>query len=55
MRTLCNINVLKQWNSRIGSCLACVYRDMDARGKFGEYEKSVRVARGAAESDSSFF
>ena len=31
---------------RIGSCLACVYRVMDARGKFGEHERSVRVARG---------
>ena len=39
---------------RIGSCLACVYRVMDARGKFGEHERSVRVARGAAESNSSF-
>ena len=31
---------------RIGSCfrLACVYRVMDARGKFGEHERSVRVA-----------
>ena len=27
---------------------------MDARGKFGEHERSVRVARGAAESNSSF-
>ena len=27
---------------------------MDALGKFGEHEKSVRVARGAAESNSSF-
>ena len=27
---------------------------MDARGKFGEYEKCVRVAWGAAESNSSF-
>ena len=26
---------------------------MDARGKFGEHERSVRVARGAAESNSS--
>ena len=26
---------------RIGSCLACVYRVMDARGKFGEHERSV--------------
>ena len=39
---------------RIGSCLACVYRATDARGKFGEQERSVRVARGAAESNSSF-
>ena len=31
---------------RIGSCLACVYRVMDARGKFGEHERGVRVARG---------
>ena len=27
---------------------------MDARGKFVEHEKCVRVARGAAESNSSF-
>ena len=33
---------------RIGSCLACVYRLMDARGKLGEHEGSVRVARGEA-------
>ena len=39
---------------RICSCLACVYRVVDARGKFGEHEKCVRVARGAAESNSSF-
>ena len=31
---------------RIGSCLACVYRVMDAHGKFGEHERSVRVAGG---------
>ena len=36
---------------RIGSCLACVHRVMDARGKFGEHERSVRVARGAAETE----
>ena len=35
---------------RIGSSLACVYRVMNARGKFGEHERSVRVARG----DSDF-
>ena len=39
---------------RICSCLACVYRVIDARGKFGEHEKCVRVARGEAESNSSF-
>ena len=39
---------------RIGSFLACIYRVMDARGKFGEHERRVRVARGAAESNSSF-
>ena len=27
---------------------------MDARGKFGEHKKYVRVARGAAESNSTF-
>ena len=27
---------------------------MDARGKFGEHERSVRVAQGAAKSKSSF-
>ena len=31
---------------RICSCLACVYRVIDARGKFGEHERCVRVARG---------
>ena len=31
-----------------------VCRVMDARGKFGEHERSVSVARGAAESNSSF-
>ena len=39
---------------RIGSRLACVYRVMDACRKFGEHERSVRVARGAAEINSSF-
>ena len=34
---------------RIGSCLAYLYRlyqVIDARGKFGEHESSVRVGRG---------
>ena len=39
---------------RIGSCVACAYRVMDARGKFGEHERSVKVARFVAESNSSF-
>ena len=39
---------------KICSCLTYVYRVMDAHGKFGEHEKWVRVARGAAESNSSF-
>ena len=33
-------------NLRIFSCLACVYRVMDAREKFGEHERCVRFARG---------
>ena len=39
---------------RIFSYLECVYRVMDARRKFGEHEKCVRVARGGAESNSCF-
>ena len=46
--------VLKR-NLRICSYLACVYRIVNVRGKFGEDEKFVRlVARGAAESTFSF-
>ena len=33
---------------------AYVNRVLDAHGKFGEHEKCVRVARGAAESNSCF-
>ena len=36
------------------SVLSVVYRIMDARGKFGEHERSIQVARGVAESISSF-
>ena len=39
---------------RICSCLSCVYRGMDTHEKFGENERFVRVARGAAENNSSF-
>ena len=35
-----------RYHLRICSCLACVYPVMDARGKFGEHERCVRVARG---------
>ena len=38
----------------IGLCFACVYRAMDAGGKFGEHERCVRVARRVAENNSSF-
>ena len=41
-------------NLRICLRLECVYRVLDARGKFGEHEKCVRVARGATESNSGF-
>ena len=34
--------------------LSVRYRVMDARGKFGEHERGVRVVRGPAESNSSF-
>ena len=37
---------------RIVLCLACVYRVMDARREFGERERSKRVARGSASSNS---
>ena len=36
---------LRMSTLRICSCLACVYRVMDASGKFGEHERCVRVAR----------
>ena len=41
-------------NLRICSCLACIYRVMDARGKFGEHKKYIRVAQGPGESNSNF-
>ena len=51
----CHSNLKSKMNLRIGSCLACVYRVMDAHGKFGEHDgRSARVAQGAAESNSSF-
>ena len=41
-------------NLRICSSLACIYRVMDARGKFGEHKKYIRVAQGPGESNSNF-
>ena len=32
----------KRANLRIFSCLACVYRVIDARRKFGEHDKDLR-------------
>ena len=37
---------------KIVSCLACVYRVLDVRRESGEHERSKRVARGAAGSNS---
>ena len=39
---------------RNGQCLACVHPIRDARGLLGEHEGSVRDARDAAESISSY-
>ena len=48
------VSLARLENLRICSSSACVYRLMDACGKFGEHERCVRVVRGAAESNSSF-
>ena len=53
-RALVNVKVVLNRKFKNWSMLACVYRVMDARGKFGEHERSIRVARGAAERNSSF-
>ena len=45
-REFIRLNVPQRKKLRICSCLACVYLVMDARGKFGEHERCVRVARG---------
>ena len=42
MITDCNLAFQMVWKLRICSCLACVYRVMDARGKFGEHEKFLK-------------
>ena len=39
---------------RNGPCFARIYRVMDARGKLGEHERSIWVARGEAENFPSF-
>ena len=46
-------STLNRKKLRIGSCLAYVYRVMDARGKFDEHERSVRVAHQKCKSCSS--
>ena len=46
--------MLKNGLDRKDVIFVIVFRIMDARGKFGDYERSVRVARGAAKSNSSF-
>ena len=38
----------------IGSCVSVRSSRYEARGKFGEHERCVRVARGLAEGNSSF-
>ena len=45
--SLCNRRI---HNLRICPCLAWVYRVLDARGKFGEHGRCVRVARGVKPS-----
>ena len=40
--------------STIGSYVCVRSSRYEARGKFGEHERCVRVARGVAESNSSF-
>ena len=41
-------------NLTIGSHVSVRSSRYEARGKFGEHERCVRVARGVAESNSSF-
>ena len=40
--------------STIGSCASVRSSRYEAGGKFGEHERCVRVARGVADSNSSF-
>ena len=59
LRHYLSISQLKQlyYNLTIGSCFSVHYRVMEhagARGKFGEHERSVRVARGVTEGNSNF-
>ena len=48
------VNLAVLLKETTGSCLAYVHRVMDERGKFGEHERSLRAARGVAESNCSF-
>lgn len=49
-----NVTYFKTNTSTLNPCLVRVYGVMDARGNFGDHERSVRVARGTAEIKSSF-
>ena len=46
-----NMDIIKL---TIGSYVSVRSSRYEARGKFGEHERCVRVARGVAESNSSF-
>ena len=46
--------ILRMWHLTIGSYVSVRSSRYEARGKFGEHERCVRVARGVAESNSSF-
>ena len=48
------IRIHVSWDLTIGSYVSVRSSRYEARGKFGEHERCVRVARGVAESNSSF-
>ena len=48
------LSCLKDSQLKIGSYVSVRSSRYEARGKFGEHERCVRVARGVAESNSSF-
>ena len=46
--------ILRMWHLTIGSYVSVRSSWYEARGKFGEHERCVRVALGYASSNSSF-